>query len=591
MFSFFPQVVQIRKLALTILPSLIVPGLLLCVSMLIHPATLQAKNNCDGATLINPAIALQSGIGGTGSAVSHSGIGGTGIKPEGIGGTGNTASALPQSGIGGTGARIASGGIGGTGIDEGGIGGTGHRNSGIGGTGSTAQQGGGIGGTGIIGTITGFASICVNGLEIHYDPETPVSIDGRPASARELAAGQVVIARAMGSGIEMTARNIAVVHAAVGPISSLNHESRELRVLGQTIHVGGQAHGSLSGLKAGEWVQISGHRLPDGSIAASRIESMPAHIEARISGHVTHVHATGFEINGTHIQHDPNSRPAGLAKGMEVMVAGQWDGAHLKAQHIQTELTRHQFGSVSHVVIEGYVHGIRGKELNLSNRTITISEAQTSGTTKDELKPGRLIQMSGRVNEDQRVVADRIETKSDIPVQIQDRIDRTPLEGNNLDRRNNADTEPELKSIRNDDNRGRDDSSRGKDDRSGKDGTSDRSDSSGSGSRSDDSDRSGRSDNNRLDRNDSTKHDRDGSGSDRSDSRDLQPSDKPERPDERHSPRDSTDHLRDHIQDKPDLPDKRDHSSHDARTILQDAIDLSDRVRDHGGHHDRPFDR
>ncbi len=375
MFSFLQQAVQIRKLALTILPGLSVPGLMLCVSMLIHPATLQAKNNCDGATLINPAATLQSGIGGTGSAVSRSGIGGTGIQPEGIGGTG---------------AEMASGGIGGTGIDEGGIGGTGHRDSGIGGTGSTAQQGGGIGGTGIIGTITGFASICVNGLEIHYDPDTPVSIDGRPASARELAAGQIVIARAMGSGIEMTARNIAVVHAAVGPISSLNHESRELRVLGQTIHAGGQAHGSLSGLKAGEWVQISGHRLPDGSIAASRIEGMPAHAEARISGHVSRVHATGFEINGTHIQHDPDSRPAGLAKGMEVMVAGQWDGAHLKAQHIQTEPTRHQFGSVSHVVIEGYVHGIRGKELNLSNRTITIGEAQTSGTAKDELKTGRL---------------------------------------------------------------------------------------------------------------------------------------------------------------------------------------------------------
>lgn len=588
--------VSSKKRLLTNLPSGL-SGLILCLSLLIHSVAAQGKNSCEGATLINPAAAaIQSGIGGTGSAVLHSGIGGTGIQPQGIGGTGNPASALLQSGIGGTGARIASGGVGGTGIDDGGIGGTGLQDSGIGGTGSTAQQGGGIGGTGIVGTISGFASICVNGVEIHYDPDTPVSIDGRPASVRELAAGQIVIARASGTGIELTARNIAVVHAAVGPISHINLETRELRVLGQTIHAGSQAHGGLSGLKTGEWVQISGHRLPDGSVAASRIEGMPAHVEAHISGHVTHVHATGFEINGTRIQHDPHSRPNGLAQGMEVMVAGQWDGAHLQARHIQTEPTRHQFGNVSHVVIEGYVHGIRGKELNLSNRTVTINEAQAS-VTKDELKPGRLVQMSGRISEDQRVVADRIETKQELPIQIQDRIDRAPLEGNNLDRRNNADSEPELKSIRNDDHRGRDDSqnddsSRGKDDRSDRHDTSGRSDSSGSGSRSDDSDRSGRSgSDHKVERSDSIKHDRDESGHDRSDSRDLQSPDKPDRPDERHTPRDHVDSSRDHIQDKPDLPDKRDHGGHDARAILQDAIDLSDRVHDHGGRHDRHFDR
>jgi hypothetical protein len=30
--------------------------------------------------------------------------------------------------------------------------------------------------------ITGFASICVNGVEVHYDANTPVSINGQPAA-------------------------------------------------------------------------------------------------------------------------------------------------------------------------------------------------------------------------------------------------------------------------------------------------------------------------------------------------------------------------------------------------------------------------
>src|SRR6185369_3233583 len=96
------------------------------------------------------------------------------------------ASAVNQAsapGLGGTG--VASGGIGGTGIRTGGIGGTGISN-------------GGIGGTGIVGVITGFASICVNGVEVHYGADTPVLADGRQAQAGDLAVGQVVAVSASG---------------------------------------------------------------------------------------------------------------------------------------------------------------------------------------------------------------------------------------------------------------------------------------------------------------------------------------------------------------------------------------------------------
>ncbi len=41
----------------------------------------------------------------------------------------------------------------------------------------------GIGGTGIIGVVTGFASICVNGLEVQYDNTVPVDIDGHAGTS------------------------------------------------------------------------------------------------------------------------------------------------------------------------------------------------------------------------------------------------------------------------------------------------------------------------------------------------------------------------------------------------------------------------
>ncbi len=94
-------------------------------------------------------IALSSVV--SANPCDDGGIGGTGIQER-------------SSGIGGTGSAFKNGGIGGTGsaIEKGGIGGSGDKVK------------DGIGGTGILGVITGFGSICVNRLEVHYSKETPV---------------------------------------------------------------------------------------------------------------------------------------------------------------------------------------------------------------------------------------------------------------------------------------------------------------------------------------------------------------------------------------------------------------------------------
>ena len=94
---------------------------------------------------------------------------------------------------------------------------------GIGGTGITVQAEppvGGIGGTGIVGVITGFASICVNDVEIHLDAKTPVNDNGVDVPAGKLAVGQVVAVRASGFGQEVMANRIALVHVAVGPVDA-----------------------------------------------------------------------------------------------------------------------------------------------------------------------------------------------------------------------------------------------------------------------------------------------------------------------------------------------------------------------------------
>lgn len=178
-----------------------------------------------------------------------------------------------------------SGGIGGTGrTEESGIGGTGlsagdDKEGGVGGTGlSTGPDG--IGGTGVMGEIIGFGSICVNGLEIHYTDDTPVTQNGAPATPSSLSVGQIVSVEATGTGPDLTARSIHVVPEMTGPISR-PLDGGVMEVGGHPVHVppgatiaGQRALGrdGMKELKPGTVVQVHGLRRADHSVQATRIE-------------------------------------------------------------------------------------------------------------------------------------------------------------------------------------------------------------------------------------------------------------------------------------------------------------------------------
>jgi hypothetical protein len=101
-----------------------------------------------------------------------------------------------------------------------GIGGTGNRagdGNGIGGTGQRVTRTPGIGGTGIIGTITGFASIFVNGFEIDFAPDLPISFQGKTVRGDALRVGDVVEVEAEGKGQHLTARSIPCVMRSEAP--------------------------------------------------------------------------------------------------------------------------------------------------------------------------------------------------------------------------------------------------------------------------------------------------------------------------------------------------------------------------------------
>lgn len=166
-----------------------------------------------------------------------------------------------DDGVGGSGRKPVSKQVGETlaydSGDEDGIGGSGRKGGG---------DEDGIGGSGLVGTITGFGSVCINGRRITYDPDVAVTYDGDAANSEDLEIGQVV--RIVASAEK--AQVIDILFAVVGTATELDDGSYE--VLGQRIKAAAQARNAENALVAGRRVAVSGLRHPDGSIMASRID-------------------------------------------------------------------------------------------------------------------------------------------------------------------------------------------------------------------------------------------------------------------------------------------------------------------------------
>ena len=158
-----------------------------------------------------------------------------------------------------------------------------RNGDGLGGTGINAQSktaskapGDGLGGTGIIGTISGFGSIIVNGKELEFDHTTAVGNDGRPAALDALRIGQVIQGVARRRDGRLTLESLDIQHAVSGPIAAIDYAAQTMTVLSQTVrlNLSGDkvAEEAFRSLHAGDVVSVSGLRTNDGSIVASRVD-------------------------------------------------------------------------------------------------------------------------------------------------------------------------------------------------------------------------------------------------------------------------------------------------------------------------------
>lgn len=298
---------------------------------------------------------------------------------SGIGGTGR--SAPPETGIGGTGRALPN---------DSGIGGTGH-------SGGPGGGDGGIGGTGIVGTITGFASICVNGLEVHYDAAVPVSDNGQPSSARGLAVGQVVAVEAGNSPRGLEARRIAVLHALVGPVTRSLDQHGQFEVMGARVVVPHAQQDQARELKAGDWVKVSGHPVADQGVLASRVSRIEAGSEVSVSGRAD----SGRQRVGAVAVDRTTSG--------DVTVRGSWDGQRLMVRDSRPAEGTTWTNRPARVVIETRVRQRDGQAIRTGRRDVDAVLAERRGRDADNLSEGTLIRVTGRLEADGTLRPLRIE--------------------------------------------------------------------------------------------------------------------------------------------------------------------------------------
>ena len=415
--------ISLKNLALTIISGLAVNA----------SAYADSEGACSSASLINP-YSIQGGIGGTGMP-ANGGVGGTGapLAKGGVAGTG--APVVAKGGVAGTGAPLENGGISGTGspVATGGVGGTGDAvaTGGVGGTGAPIAKGG-IGGTGdsipayallpddakgsigIMGVVTGFASICVNGEEVQYDSSTPIYENGKIAKLADIAVGKTVMLKVDKEGDGLRARAIGLFNAVTGPVSDLNVLRQEVTVMGQTIQVNRsiirQLALALAENTSGTVISISGYRSDSGAIVASRVDIVDSMANANTLGLVTHIMPNGFVINGTKV-HVTNPRALEKVKvGSEVQVSGNWNNGILKASRVDIQPINNIVNRVDVAIMEGFVRSSAQNNMAISGTEVTSAPGLDIAKQLDEYKD-KLVKVEMRRNQKGEWVTDKITEK------------------------------------------------------------------------------------------------------------------------------------------------------------------------------------
>ncbi len=392
---------------------------LICLIALMVSFSVRAEGDaaCNVASLINPNN-LDGGMGGSGSP-ARGGTGGTGIDSE-------------------------HGGMGGTGIDSehGGMDGTSVKVE------NTLLPVDAKGSVSIVGVVTGFASICVNGVEVHYDNNTPVFDNGKQSKLSELAVGKMVMLKADRIGARMQAQAIGMFDAVAGPVGRVDVGRHQIQVMGQTVRVDQNTIQQMNSVPSGAKVRVSGHRLENGEIVATRVDVVKGTDVVSTLGLVTGVAKDGFLVSGTRVNIDNRKVLDTLNVGSEVRVGGAWDGKAIKADRVEVQPIKTMMSRSDAAIVEGFFGSRDSNKLSVYGTEVQLSQGKTGDKNVDESK---VVKIEMRREKNGEWVADKVEARKgklfEKDLQFKNEID--PNNGGNSSKGGDKNKTIEIKSDNN----------------------------------------------------------------------------------------------------------------------------------------------
>jgi hypothetical protein len=257
---------------------------------------------------------------------------------------------------------------------------------------AASPSGGGIGGTGVTssGTIDGFGSIFVNGVEFNTEG-AEILIDGEPAGEEALGLGMVVLVSGTidDNGTIGTAAQVIFDQEVEGPVEAIERDqdgdSMLVTVIGVSViaeRTGTVFQGvDFDTLAVGDLIEVSGFPNGEGELRATRIEKegefIPGVSEIEVEGIVSLLTETEFTLDEFIVDYS-NADLSGvsgstLREGMLVEVYGTLDTGRILASRIE------QSNNVEDAIDDGEQLSVQGTITNFSS----VGNFQVSGVAVD----------------------------------------------------------------------------------------------------------------------------------------------------------------------------------------------------------------
>ncbi len=280
-------------------------------------------------------------------------------------------------------------------------GGGGNSGGGIDGTG-----GGGIDGTGMaFGTITGFGSVFVNGIEFSTSSST-IKLDDSTVSQSALRVGMVV--RVDGSIDNKTAATITVDDAVKGRVENVLDASR-LVVMGQTVLIDNQTRVANGAPAINDYVEVHGLPSADGVVTAGYVErkttpaTPPFVVKGFAKNHDTA--AKTFVVGALTVNYTGatiNDMPAGSWNGLVIdakgsTCAGQPACGTLTASKVEPGGA--VVTNIAKAEVEGFVSSVNANGFVLGSQAVVISASTVfEGGVAADIVAGSKLEAEGPIS-------------------------------------------------------------------------------------------------------------------------------------------------------------------------------------------------